>query len=134
MGRLKWTAAVAQLFLAIGAHMAIAQSPRLTITGDSGRANLVVSSGQELELRLSANPTTGYTWQFDLGEHAHLDLKSRHYQAIASGAVPQLGAGGIQCFVFEAVSAGTEHLQFEYRRGDTGQPTRIFELNVIVSR
>ena len=132
MGWLKRTAPVAPLFLAIGAHMAMAQPPRVTLKADSGRANVVMSSGQELELQLAANPTTGYTWRLDLGEQTHLRLKSRRYQPFATGPNPPPGAGGTEYFVFEAVSAGTEHLQFAYRRGDAGQPVKTFDLDVAV--
>lgn len=133
MGWLKRTAAIAQLVLVIGTPMATAQPSRVTLKADSGRANVVMSAGQELELQLSANPTTGYTWRFDPGEQTHLRFKSRHYQPFATSPRPQPGAGGTEYFVFEAVSVGTEHLQFAYRKGDAGQPARrTFDLNVAV--
>jgi inhibitor of cysteine peptidase len=114
--------------------MALAQSPSsaITIVDDgSGGASVEVPLGQEFELDLGANPTTGYTWRCDLASSGRVRLKSRYFQPSASGPL-RVGAGGTERFVFEAAAAGTERVHFEYRRGQTGEPGRTYDLTVTV--
>ena len=127
--------AIVQLTVAMGIHMATAQSPHSPITvidDGSGVANVQVPVGQELEAKLGANPTTGYTWHYSGADPARLRLKSRRFELTAAGASLRLGSRGMQLFVFEALAAGTEHLHFEYRRGQAGKPIRTYDLTVTV--
>ncbi|TMJ57656.1 MAG: hypothetical protein E6G81_12190 [Alphaproteobacteria bacterium] len=115
--------------------MALAQSPHSAITivddGSSG-AGVEVPLGREFELDLRANPTTGYTWRCDLADPGRVRLKSRRFEPSGSGPPLRVGVGGTERFVFEATGTGTERLHFEYRRGETGEPARTYELTVIV--
>ena len=54
------------------------------------------------------------------------------HQVERSGDPLRVGAGGIERFVFEAAAAGTERVHFEYRRGQTGEPGRTYDLTVTV--
>jgi len=115
--------------------MAAAQSPLPVVTvTDSGSASAgaQLQVGQELEVRLGANPTTGYTWQYQPDPPPLLRLTSRRFEPSATGAPPSPGAGGVQVFAFEATAAGTARLDFEYRRGEAGAPARSIELEVTV--
>jgi predicted secreted protein len=131
----KLIGAVAQLVIGASNSMAMAQSTHSAITivddGSSG-ASVEVPLGREFELDLGANPTTGYTWRCDLASSGRVRLKSRDFQPSASGAPPRVGIGGTERFVFEAAAAGTERVHFEYRRGQTGEPARIYDLTVSV--
>jgi predicted secreted protein len=105
------------LLMATGDQMALAQSPppAVTVTGNgSGGAQARVGVGQELDNRLSANPTTGYVWRY------------------RPDPPPLLGLGGVQVFTFEATAAGTVALRFEYRKGEAGEPVRSFGLDITV--
>jgi len=131
----KLIGAIAQLVIGASNHMALAQSPHseITVVDDgSGSASVKVSLGQAFELYLRANPTTGYTWRCDLASSGQVRLKSRGFQPRASGAPPRVGVGGTERFVFEAAAAGAAHVHFEYRRGQTGEPARIYDLAVAV--
>ena len=111
-----------------------ASHPSIRVTDDgsaSGSAQLPL--GRDLEVELAANPTTGYTWRLDTGNAPLLQLKSRRYQSSTlPGSEPRYGAGGKECFVFEAVSVGTAQMHFEYRRGSAGEPARIYDLTINV--
>ncbi len=115
--------------------MALAQSPQPTITvvdDGSGGASVEVPVGQEFELDLGANPTTGYTWRFQIADPNRLRLKSRILVRSESGTPPRPGAGGKERFVFETVGAGAGRVHFEYRRGEGGEPARAYDLTVTV--
>jgi predicted secreted protein len=115
--------------------MALAQSPHsgITVVDDgSGGASVEVPLGQEFELDLRANPTTGYTWRCDLADPGRVRLKSRRFEPGASGPPLRVGAGGTERFVFAAAGAGTERVHLEYSRGQTGEPARIYDLTVTV--
>jgi predicted secreted protein len=115
--------------------MALAQSPHpaVTVVDDgSGGASVEVPLGREFELDLGANPTTGYTWRCDLASSGRVRLKSRDFQPSASGPPLRVGAGGTERFVFEAAAAGTERVHFEYRRGQTTETARTYDLTVTV--
>ena len=126
---------IAQLILSMGSHMARSQSfsPAVTVRDDGATAASVrVRLGADLEVELGANPTTGYTWRYDVADGARLRFKSRRFRPTAMGPQPPLGSGGIQLFVFEAVASGSERLHFEYRRGPGGKPARKYDLMVTV--
>jgi inhibitor of cysteine peptidase len=127
--------AIAQLVVGVSGDMALAQSPASAVTiidDGSGGAGVEVRLGQELQLDLAANPTTGYTWRCDLADSGRVRMKSRRFQPSPSGSPPRLGAGGTERFVFETAAAGSERLHFEYRRDQTGQPARTYDLTVTV--
>jgi inhibitor of cysteine peptidase len=74
-----------------------------------------VKLGGELEVQLPANHTTGYSWI--LAPVAEPVLTSQGKAAYAeSRGEGKVGAGGVETWQFKAVKAGTEGLQFEYRR------------------
>ena len=75
--------------------MALAQSPHsgITVVDDgSGGASVEVPLGQEFELDLRANPTTGYTWRFDLADPGRVRFKSRRFEPSTSSPPLRVGA------------------------------------------
>jgi inhibitor of cysteine peptidase len=125
----------AQLLIATGSQMVAGRPPHsaVTVTGGGAAASVQVALGDDLEVRLDANPTTGYVWRYRVAEPAKLHLKTQHFQRSAGADAMRLGAGGAQLFVFEAVAVGAERLHFEYRRGQTGAPLRTYVLTVRVT-
>jgi predicted secreted protein len=127
------------LLLGIGIVVAASSSaPTIKVIDDgSATASVWVPLAAELEVELGANPTTGYTWRLMTGDLSKLRFKSRRYRPIGSGNTAgsplRLGAGGVDVFAFVPVLAGTEHLRFEYRRGQAGEPARSYDLAVTVS-
>lgn len=114
--------------------MAPAQSPPpvVTVTESSSAAGAQLRIGQELDVRLAANPTTGYIWRYQPDPPLLLQPTSRRFEPNAAGFPPLPGAGGVQVFAFKATASGTERLHFEYRRGEAGAPARSMDLEVTV--
>ena len=68
--------------------------------------------GDQLEVELEANPTTGYSWE--LGPLPDgLELVSSDFEEPGGSLV---GAPGTQRFVFDAMGPGNGILRFEYVR------------------
>lgn len=69
--------------------------------------------GDEFNVRLEENPTTGYSW--NMTSTAGLDLASDQYiPSQPSGTI--VGAGGVHSYLYKAVMAGDQALHGEYRR------------------
>ena len=68
--------------------------------------------GDQLEVSLESNPTTGYSWE--LGPLPDgLQLASSDFEEPGGSLV---GAAGTQVFVFDVVGPGDGILRFEYVR------------------
>jgi inhibitor of cysteine peptidase len=79
---------------------------------DSGRT-IMLEIDQELVVTLTSNPTTGYSWSFQLTREGIIAAKGSEYEPTE----PQLpGSGGRERFRFIAVQSGQTALEFEYRR------------------
>ena len=71
--------------------------------------------GETLTVRLASNPSTGYSWV--LAENAGNALKQSKRSFEPKQSVDRVvGAGGVDVWQFEAVSAGQHTLRLEYRR------------------
>jgi ABC-type nitrate/sulfonate/bicarbonate transport system substrate-binding protein/predicted secreted protein len=106
-------AAVVQL--AKDMPLGVASAAKLvTITDKNDGQTIALAVGQQLDVRLPANPTTGFQWTAG-ALHAG-PLAQTHpgeFQPAPSGA---LGAGGTEAFSYRATAAGTAHLAFAYAR------------------
>lgn len=79
---------------------------------DSGRT-VNESLGDEFNLRLAENPTTGYMWNITLSS----GLELIHDEFIPSNVSGQIaGSGGVHSFSVKAVNPGTQTLHGEYLR------------------
>lgn len=78
-------------------------------------AELYLLAGQEHQLRLASNPTTGYFWSCEAGRSSGIDIVSDTY--IADPAPEGLvGSGGVQIFVLQVSKAGKGALTCTYSR------------------
>lgn len=103
-----------------------------TVTDDDTGSEILLDSGDELELRLESNASTGYTWQIPQGsELGFLRLESDEYEDPGSDLV---GEPGTQVFTFTATGAGAGILRLEYVRSfdDPVVPQRVVEFTVRV--
>ncbi|MFH1327616.1 MAG: protease inhibitor I42 family protein [Candidatus Bathyarchaeota archaeon] len=77
-------------------------------------SNVEVEVGQQFNITLESNPTTGYQWQLaEPLDESILNLIGSEYQAPENGLI---GAGGEEIWTFEAVDQGTTEISMEYVR------------------
>ena len=93
--------------------------------GDS----ISVKNGQEFVIALTANPSTGYTW--DAGPNDNVKYESSKQVNASSGAI---GAAGTQELTFKAVKTGSSTLELAYARqfegGVPSAQTTSFDVTV----
>ena len=79
-------------------------------------AAITVSAGEQFDIRLPSNPTTGYRWQVDgkLNMRIVRLVDTRFEPTAPDPAV--LGAGGTEIFTFVGVAAGTSRIKLVYLR------------------
>jgi len=82
------------------------------LTDADNNKSVQLAVGQRIEIRLPANPTTGYSWLLQ-GFPGCLELANFSY-ASERKSIP--GAGGTQTVEFLAASPGEGDLKIVYRR------------------
>lgn len=76
-------------------------------------ASETVAAGEEFDIRLPANPTTGYRWQVGSIDERVVRLVDTRYERTAPDP---LGAGGTDIFTFVGVAKGRGNIQLVYVR------------------
>ncbi|MDR0770637.1 MAG: protease inhibitor I42 family protein [Burkholderiales bacterium] len=87
-------------------------------------ADIPLEVGQQLQVRLQGNRSTGHQWvQIEPMRGMLLDASPRYEVPLPpEGTEPRPGAGGTEIFSFTASRPGMQALTFEYRRSwETGQ-------------
>lgn len=105
--------------------------PLLTLKEDDrGRAFTVDQDGS-IEVRLRANPTTGYVWALDEVDDSVLAV---HGYEFLLPEDPQFGEGGAQVFSFTATAAGVSVIRLKHWREWEGIGSIIdwFEVTITV--
>lgn len=108
---LSWLLLAALILLTFCPIMAHAAT-RVVTDADKG-GTVTIRMGDELEVRLSANPSTGYAWYLQKQSTALLKLTS---QSQTQAAQPGLGRPVVQIFDFAPTSKGTGVLMLHYVR------------------
>jgi|GEM_PF-1468087 len=78
-------------------------------TADNGKA-INLAAGDWLSVELESNPTTGYLWTLTANDGAVLRLLPESGFEQAPGSEGATGAGGVQKFVFRALTPGAVEL------------------------
>jgi inhibitor of cysteine peptidase len=101
------------------------------LTAKDNSSTQVMQVGQELEVTLEANPTTGYQWAVDGLIPTQLTMPGQPKFTASSNA---MGAGGTQSWTFAAKHAGKGTLKLKYWRSfeATTPPIETFQVNVDV--
>ena len=102
---------LAMLMLVCGIQTALA-AVRILTDSDKG-AKIVLHDGDQIELRLSSNPSTGYRWYLHADSTPLMNLVS---QSEAPSKEPGVGRPIVQIFRFEAVKMGDGILLLRYAR------------------
>ncbi|MBS4097121.1 MAG: protease inhibitor I42 family protein [Sulfuricella sp.] len=120
------------LLSADGRYSVLSLTPGVTVSDtDNGRA-LELAMGQILTVKLKANPTTGYDWQFN--DQSISVLSRQGDAAYVADSTTLIGSGGVKSWKFKAVVAGSGTLRFEYLRSwETGvAPIQVVQFPVTV--
>jgi inhibitor of cysteine peptidase len=98
---------------------------------DSGKT-VEICVGDELEIMLPGNPTTGYVWEVDSLASTVLELGKAHF--IASDNA--IGAGGMEVIKFHAIAAGTGVIKLLFHRPfeQNMPPLKTFNVTVIIKK
>lgn len=76
-------------------------------------ASKTVSAGEEFDVRLPANPSTGFRWQVGSIDDKVVRLVDTRYEATGTG---QVGGGGTDIFTFVGVGKGRGSIKLVYVR------------------
>ena len=86
----------------------------------------------DLTVELSANPTTGCSWEVKMDKEGIVKLVSSEYKSSQSKSDEGLvGVGGTQTFCFEAVKDGQVIITFQYGHKWDGEVYRTVIYNVL---
>lgn len=101
---------------------------------DTG-STLEMNTGDNLEIVLKANPTTGYEWEVASVDSSILSKTGTEYKA---DVVPKgiVGSGGKSIHRFKAIKIGKTFLKLSYRRPfeKNVPPVKTFGITVVVKR
>jgi inhibitor of cysteine peptidase len=98
---------------------------------DYGRT-VEISVGDELEIILPGNPTTGYVWELSSLDVNRLRLGQVEFFANNK----TLGSVGMETIKLHAIAAGTSIVQLIFHRPFEKNipPLKTFELNLIIKK
>ena len=99
-----------------------------SLSGSDSGKTVTVHIGDEIDIALDSNPTTGFDWAIDKSNASLLTLKQMDYQASSNA----IGSGGTDTFKFVAKSAGTVNLQLKYWRSFEGDRSITQRYAVII--
>lgn len=81
---------------------------------DQTRTSAEVRIGETFEIRLAANPTTGYSWSLEGRETL------QGIEPVENAYIPdqpaRVGSGGVERWLFRVTAAGRTTLRFRYAR------------------
>jgi inhibitor of cysteine peptidase len=101
---------------------------------DNGKA-FTVKVGDEIQVVIPGNVTTGYAWITALSDKdaALLVLQGEPAYAEEATDAQVVGAGGVYTFTFKATAAGQATLKLVYERSwESGAPEQTFEVEITV--
>ena len=91
-----------------------------------------MTAGDWLSVELESNPTTGYLWTLTANDGAVLRLLPESGFEQAPGSEGATGAGGVQKFVFRALTPGSVELGIGLFPPGAELPEQVFALDVTV--
>ena len=87
----------------------------MVIADDVQRETMKVTSGQEFEITLDSNPSTGYSWRAKISDDSLLKELGKTYRTTMQAAQTP-GAGGKDDFIFKALKNGIVSVTMSYAR------------------
>ena len=126
------TLAVLFLMLILGNPDYLSAREIMKLTEKDSSKTIELHVGDELEIVLPANPTTGYMWEGSSLNSSVLKLDKSDF---ISGD-KALGSGGMEVIKLHAISDGKTKLTFKYHRPfeKNKPPLNTFEVDVIIKK
>lgn len=120
---------------AIAGFLCGCESDRERLTEADNGSSVSLWLGERLEVELSGNATTGYTWEIaSVNTNVLRQYGAMEYTASSGEA----GSAGWYLFRFESVAAGQTPLQMVYRQpwmpGSTNDRTFAVAVSVVTNR
>ena len=111
--------------------------PPVLLTDDDDQKSVQLKPGQVLEIKLRANATTGFQWEFDDTSIAIVQRLGGHVYVVdpppANSSLHIVGRGGYDTWKFKAVKSGTALLKLMYRQGwEPANEGKLFQVNLTV--
>ncbi len=118
-------------FLALAACVLSGPAPTSLTAKDAG-STVHVKQGDIVQVSLSGNPTTGYTWEVVPGGGGLVQQGEAEFKPESSA----LGSGGMMTLRFKATQPGTTDLNLIYHRPfePNVPPLQSFEVTVVVGQ
>jgi predicted secreted protein len=107
-------------------------SPKLTqVTSADNGGQISLNAGQQFEVVLEGNASTGFVWQAQNLDTVYLAQVGE--PKFASDNPDLVGSGGKQTLTFKALKAGTKALTLVYRRPwETVAPINTFTVTLTI--
>jgi inhibitor of cysteine peptidase len=117
-----------------GSKADAATGPMKLTEADNGRT-ITIKVGDDFQVILGGNPTTGYTWSTSLTDADKAILQQQGDPVFAQQTADSsiVGSGGTFIFTFKAAAAGQVTLKCGYARPwESVPPLQTFSVTVIV--
>lgn len=117
--------------LAVVALLAACTAKPVDLTTEDSGSSQSLKAGQEMVIRLNANPTTGYQWALDGPVPGQLTQVGKSQYKSESNLI---GGGGTDTWTFKAAQKGKGTLKLKYWRSfePTATPVAQFQVTVAV--
>jgi inhibitor of cysteine peptidase len=120
---------LATLPTALCAKSVTASQQKMITEADNGKT-IYIKEGQSFILKVNENPSTGYSWQLNLGDGLNLLWdKYQPWRSSEENVNPIIGAGGFHSWKIEATNDG--QLTATYKRPWEKGGELTFTLNVV---
>jgi inhibitor of cysteine peptidase len=142
-GRRQWIAALVLVLIVAGTAIAAAgcggqasaaNGPMKLTEADNGKT-VTLKVGDEMQVLLAGNPTTGYSWTTSLSAADKTVVQQQGEPAYAQQSTDRsvVGSGGTFTFTFKATATGQVAVKFGYARPfESVPPIQTFAVTVIV--
>jgi len=106
-------------------------APEIVWKAEDALKPLTVKSGRFFIIELESNPSTGYSWTYDITNgDAILYVKDEYIPSKEKNIV---GAPGVHRFVFRASGSGNVTLRMKYARSfESGEPLQSWDYAITV--
>ncbi|HEY1635255.1 MAG TPA: protease inhibitor I42 family protein [Acidimicrobiales bacterium] len=106
----------------------MSREPALKLTSDDTRGTRSVHVGDQIQVRLEENPTTGYRWEPDIDPLVLREVDDRY-----TGGVDRRGEPGVRVKTFEAMTPAWTQLRLVERRSWETTPSDEFVVQLDIA-